>query len=183
MTKLKVSINFNSNCILSVKDTTGFGGAEGFLTQSSSPTLEGNYKLTDGYFINAVMFHKYNTDIQYTNQTDEMEHILSNDVKPVYADNFVTTNYKLPADGVYTFKRIFVISKEYYNANYPEITKAVIYYDSDEDKFFTIEGGEPVEITKAEVVNNVDTSYTGSSITYKFVSTCNLKRSRSLLGR
>lgn len=181
MTKLSIDIKFNSNCILSVKDTTGFNGANGFSNITGTPSDEGVYKLSDGYFINAVIYNRYNKDADYVNKDDEFEHILASQVKPNYADNFETKNYKLGSDGVYTFKRIFVISKEYYLANQGTFTKTVLYYDSDDEKFYEVIDNTPEEITLEDVVKNISGVYTGTFISYTFVSTCNLNRCLYLL--
>src|SRR5215217_1471132 len=135
MTKLKININFNSNRILSIQDTTGFGGSEGFFLESSSPTGEGNYKLSNGYFVNLVVYHRYNTNSVIVNPNDLPYYIESADVSTTYANNFSTYNYTLAKDGVYSFKRIFVISKAYYLANINTITKEIVYYDPDLNKF------------------------------------------------
>jgi len=173
MTKLKININFNSNCILSIQDTTGFGGANGFVIESGTPTLEGDYKLSNGVFIDTVIYNPYNRDTQILNPLEEVISLTTSEVKPVYADNFETKYYTLAKDGVYTFKRAFVITKAYYLANIGNITKTAYYYDP-ETGFYYNSANEVVELKDLVLLMGNDT--TGSITSYKFISTCYLNK-------
>lgn len=182
MAKIKTNINFSNSCILSLTDTTGFksvSNLDGFVAEDGTYDDFNDYKVSDGYFINLLIYHKYYGDPKLLNPNDLYFHINSIDVKPVYADNFSTNNYTLTKDGVYTFKRVFVITKQFYEDNLDTgrfDDKEVIYYDPDLGAFYEVTEGTPDEITITDVANKFSNKHAGSVAQYKFVSTCYLNK-------
>lgn len=184
MTKLKIDINFNSSCILTVKDTTGYGG-DGFtdltlipLEIPAEPSTP-NYSMTNGYFINAILYHRYNGAPQLIN-TNEQPLLITNPAE-VYANNFTAKSYTLKKDGVYSFRRLFIISKDYYLANSESITTKVFYYDATTTKYFKVDSKVTTEVELYDVVNETNLTTTGAVVSYKFISTCYLNRCLYLL--
>lgn len=184
MTKLKIDITFNSSCQLSATDITGFksgSNTDGFILENATPSAEGDYKISNGYFINAIFYHQYIGSATLLDSNEPYEHITTGNVSPTYSNNFLTKNYTLKKDGVYSFKRVFIISKAFYLANIISITKDVIYYDPVEDDFVSVVDGVTTVINKKSAINAISAETTGSIIAYKFISTCYLNKCRYLL--
>lgn len=179
MTKLKIDITFNSSCMLAVKDVTGFE-EEGFLPEDAEPIL-GSYKLSDGYFLNAVIYNRYNCNSTIVNSGENLTYFKPEDVDPVYTNNFTQDIYHLKKDGVYTFKRLFIISKAYYLANIDSFTNTVIYFDPEESKFIKVGSPDNTVLTLKEVVSQININTTGLVTVYKFISTCYLNKCLYLL--
>lgn len=184
MTKLTIDVALDANANLTIKDTTGFTsdinltGFSGTVPNSSLgqfPLTLGvtasneEYDLTDGYFINVLMYNKYNTnpvilDIAY----EKIEDVNYTD----YNVNFVPKVYKLGQDGVYSFRRYFIISKEYYDAQGVKPIGS-IYYDGT-TLFKTITGEIPVAYLTTTFITDNPTVFTGIVVKSKFVATAYL---------
>jgi len=183
MVKIKTTIDFNSNCILSVDEATGFKSTEnpfGFTLAADAATGD-NYHITDGYFIDVIISHKYKCDPVVIPVTLVPELIISPSL--TYVDNFNTVSYKLPKDGVYSFKRMFIISKNLYEYRQGGFGgKQVIYYDSAVAKYYIVsDNNEISEIGFNDVALLYSSSQSGAVGTSKFVSTCYLNRCLYLL--
>ena len=176
MTKLKVSVDLNNVCTLSVTDTSGFYDSVtnpfGFLPEANSdPVAADIYKLSNGYFFNLILYNKYNTDAVLTNTSEVIKKVIT--VDPVYANNFPADTYKLTQDGSYTIKRFFLISDVFYNANKSGslFTGKVIFY-TDGTAIYHVISGVGVPITFLEFLTEDISTFTGLVLNTSFISTC-----------
>lgn len=183
---LNADIEFSNNCILSITDTTGFKSENinGFLA-TGSPNQQDEYHITDGYFVNAIFYNKYVGEPLFINKSTSLYEVTI-PVEPVYEDNFNTDYYTLNKDGEYTIKRIFIISKEYYDNMVfinPSFfgSKIVFYYDKIENLFYEIVDDFPVETKLEDIITRYSNSNTGGFMTQRFVSTCLLNKCLYLL--
>jgi len=179
-TKTKTTINIGSDdcTIITVTDISGFydsvNNPTGFLQENSSP-IAGSYKLTDGYFLDIVLYNKYGVAPTLVNTTENFVKITT--VDPVYTNNFIPTVYKLPQDGSYSLIRLFLISDVFYNANKTSglfTGKSIYYFDG--DKIYRVNNGVSTSVTIYELVASDLTNVTGAATTTTFVFICYLNQ-------
>lgn len=185
MSKIKADLNFTSDCVLTIKDTSGFrsdSNPDGFLRPEDVVTTVNDFKLTDGYFVNVILYNKYVGEPYVMNAKESITKIV--DVQTEYQENFTDRTYHLEKDGVYTVKRLFVISKEYYltNIGSPLFTgKEVIYFDEEDYYYYRVTTNGLEKLTAVQLGLEFSSINVGLLNTYKFVSTCNLNRCNYLL--
>lgn len=179
MTKLKYTTTLDDSCNLTVTDTSGFYDAgtnvTGFLPESDSgsPTF-GVYKLSQGYFINVLLYNKYNTSPIVSNSTENFS-IVGLPIDATYANNFTPTIYNLTNDGTYTLKRFFIISDVYYNAVHTTgvFNSKDVYY-TDGTTITYISGSTPTPVTLAVFLASNLQNATLLETDLSFISTCKL---------
>lgn len=179
MLQLKLETQFNNYCELTIEDTTGFISGEnpnGFLQEGVVPSANNQHHISDGYFFNILSYNGYNCNPVILNPTDAPIRVNSLDVEPIYEDNNFSYTYNLKKDGLHVFTRIFVISKAFYEMKNPSFfeTRTVVYYDPAEDKLYRIENSVPVEITKYQLLIELNSNWTGDYEQISLLSVCHL---------
>ncbi len=190
MLKLKTNVNVDTGCILSAADITGFKSSEnleGFTPEGSALDTVDDYHISDGYFLDALLFEAFDSTITLVNSFN-VDSILTGDVSSTYINNFPSTFYQTNRDGIFYFKRLFVISKVFYDANKASgrfDNKTVIYYSPLDNKLYTVLNNSQIEVTLESAAKAY--TYTGTKPTTgayystKFVSTCFLNKCFYLL--
>lgn len=169
------------DCDFLLNDDTGFNTSNpgGFLPEGSSPFLN-DYRLSDGYFVNTIS--RYNLDSSLTLlYVSEPFHIRSGEVDTDYSINFPTLVLKDVPDGKLLFKRVFIISKDFYEAGSHDPSKTVIYYDVEQGVYQILEDGEVKHICLSEFIYSFDENYVGGYSEVILFSSCNLKKCYSKL--
>jgi hypothetical protein len=176
MTTLQLTVAIDTACNLTVTDTTGYYNAStnigGFLPETDVSALAaGIYKMSYGYFLNVVLYNKYNVAPIISNATESF--FRPTVFTAVYADTFTPTIYTLTLDGSYTIKRIFLISLAFYNANKAGslFTGKTIYY-TDGINIFSVTAGVATQITVTVFLAADLTAFTGVIASSSFISTC-----------
>lgn len=172
MTKLKFNLVLGDDCALKTQDITGFttDNATGFYPESTVTVPKDSYKITQGYFKTVVLYNKYGLSPIIVNPNEPFVQKIT--VDPDYQTNFPPTTYDLSQDGVFTIKRIFVISKTFYDAESTtgRFDGRVIFY-SDGTRIFKVIDGVAVETTVLDFAYTTDL-IVGMITNLKIVSTC-----------
>lgn len=179
MTGLKVTLAIDDLCNLTVTENSGYYDVDtnptGFLPESNidAPTF-GVYKLSQGYFINILLYNKYNTSPIVTNATEGF-YTVTQPSSSTYANNFTPTVYALTSDGTYTLKRYFIMSDVYYNAvvGTSVFTGHDVYY-TDGTSIYQVISGTPTIITVAIFLSANLANATVVDVDTSFISTCEL---------
>lgn len=179
MTKLNYTVALDDYCNLTVTDTSGYydsvNNPNGFLPETNTDTPAfGLYKLSQGYFLNVLLYNKYNVAPIITNSTEEFYHVPSS-VSSTYANNFTPTIYALSADGTFTLKRIFIISDTYYASvvNSGIFAGHDIYY-TDGTVISFVTSGVPAPVSISVFLNANTSNATVMELDTAFISTCKL---------
>jgi hypothetical protein len=179
MTKLKYTLAIDDSCNLTVTDTSGYYDAgtnpTGFLTESNTDSPQFNvYKLSSGYFLNILLYNKFNVAPIIANATEGFSAV-TQPADATYSDNFTPTIYNLTNDGTYTLKRFFIISEDYYNSvvGTGVFNGHVVYY-TDGTAISVITDGDPVTVTIAAFLAASMTNATVLETDTSFISTCKL---------
>lgn len=179
-------------CQIDINDNTGFypDVATGFLTDNAA-RLPDYFKLSDGYLFNLILDARYNGDDKIYNASEPIVNIIpsieTGTPNPTYEELLLDRGYSLSKDGSFTIKRLFVISKYFYEQfileNVVTTTKTIIYYDEEVNTFFRVEaGGELVPLCLVELAKTFDQDvHFGLETSYKVFSICNLKKCFYLL--
>ena len=79
MITLNIDVEFNRDCVLTVTDDTGFKttNSTGFVPEAGTRSGQNDYKISDGYFLDVIVYHKYNCDWQVVNPNTQKIHIQS----------------------------------------------------------------------------------------------------------
>lgn len=179
MTKLKIDVQLDASCLLTVTDISGFydsvANVNGFLPESSTdPVVAGSYKISNGYFIDLIIYNKYNVAPSLINVNEPFYKVTS--VDPVYANNFVPSTYSMLTDGTYTVTRVFMISDVFYNANRTSgiFNGKTIYYTDGANIYLVASDSTSTVITlPVFAVTNLVNSTT-LSVSSTFISVCQL---------
>lgn len=175
MTKLKFNLTTIDPCGISIQDVTGFvsgSNTEGFVAEGAGSIPVDSYKISNGYFKTVVLYEKYGVEPIIINPFEEFVHIPTGEVDPVYANNFPDQEYLFSQDGVFTIKRIFIISEEFYQAESSgsRFDDKSVYY-TDGATIYKVVDDEPIVVSVAEFITNVD-PYVGMITNITIVSTC-----------
>jgi len=177
MTTLALNITLDNGCNLSVSDTTGFYNGStnltGFLPESNESSLVLNtYKLSQGYFLNILLYNKYASTPVIVNTSDSF-YTVPQPTNVTYANNFPSTSYKLTLDGSYTLTRYFIPSLTFYTANYTNsIFNSINMFYTDGTNLYNVISGTPTIISITAFINtNLNTSNCISTSS-SFISTC-----------
>lgn len=168
MTNLKFTIALDNDAILKITDTTGFVNtdATGFALQDETNIPIGSYKLSDGYFIDVITYNKYNAEPIIVLKSD---YVKVTQLSTTYASNFKVGVYKLTQDSIYTAMRIFIMTKEFYNAERltGRFANKTVYY-SDGTAAYKVVSGTPVKIELKDLINSskLDTTILFTSNTF-----------------
>lgn len=188
MLTLKTAVGFdNCECTITVTDSTGFQPVEpeGFVEEGQPLITINDFRLSDGYLFNVLLRSAYNGKNTIVNKEEAIFSIDPNDVDPVYENNFPTKQYNLEGDGTFYLKRLFVVSRNFYESLNPSLLtgKTVVFYDEDELKFYKVVAGEEEEIQLSDLAFEFTSSYLGAFTSHKLFSICFLKRCYYLLQR
>ena len=179
MLQLSITNTFSNACVLDIEDTTGFIGtvASGFVPEDGTTSDADSFKISEGYFLNFLVYKPYNCD-PYVIKHEEYQYT---DIEPVYADNDFNYSYTMTKDGRYTFYRFFIISKIFYLSKPSSFFtgKQVIYYDG--SNVYAVINGLATPITKITLLDYIETNFTGSYISYNFLSLCEIQKMNLLL--
>lgn len=190
MLKLFTNIGFDDcNCAVTVQDMTGFqvDNPDGFFPSDQRPPYNTvDFKISDGYLFNVILKYKYNGSVEIVNLNEPILNINDADTDPVYQENFQVMQYSLPQDGTYVIKRLFIVSRAYYeliSSIAPD--KTLVFYDEDEMKFYqsTGIGGVETEIDLLDLAIEFNSNYVGAHTSHKLFSTCYLKQCHFKLQR
>ena len=176
MTTIVSTITQNTNCSLSILDTTGFNNGTtittGFLPESDSSALALNtYKLSQGYFLNIIFYNKYAVTPIILNPIEPITNVVS--VDSTYSNNFTAKFYSLVLDGSYTVTRYFIPSLTFYTANssnaiYTDITQ----FYTDGTTIYKVISGTPTAISISTFATTSLTNTNCISSNVSFLSTC-----------
>lgn len=191
MLKLESNIGFDGcECTVTQQDATNFKTErdDGFYEESVSIPYDGvDFHISDGYLFTVILRSKYNGEVELVNKNELIRNIPTSEVDPVYEKNFPVVKYTLPQDGLFTIKRLFVVSMDYFNNMLDEDVydqdKVLVYYDEDRESFFKVEQGLEVEIDLVDLAVEFDNNYLGSYVSHKIFSTCYLKQCNFKLHR
>lgn len=177
MTALKTTITLDDTCGLTVTDISGYydvdSNATGFLLESNTDDVTfGVYKLSYGYFINVILYNKYNSEPIITNTTEDF-FAVAQPSNATYANNFTPTKYTLTKDGSYTIKRFFVISDDFYTAHADDgiFDEKIVYY-TDGTSIYKVTDSVPTQITFSAFLDASFTTATVLEIDSILISTC-----------
>ena len=188
MLVLKTAVGFdNCECTVTVTDSTNFQptDAEGFVQEGSAlPTID-DFHISDGYLFNVLLKTSYSGKNSIINKDEYIYNIPSSDVDPVYEENFPTKQYSLEGDGTFYLKRMFVVSRTFYESLSPSLLtgKTVVFYDDSDLKFYKVVSGVEEEIQLVDLAAEFTSSYFGAFTSHKLFSICFLKRCYYLLQR
>lgn len=179
MTKLNYTITLDDNCNLTVTDTSGYydvdANPNGFLLEgdTDSPVFN-TYKLSQGYFINVLLYNKFNVAPLIVNSSEGFASVTQPSAD-TYSDNFTPTVYNLTNDGTYTLKRFFIISDVYYAAvvDTGVFNSHDIYY-TDGTTIMQVIDSTPNAVTVATFLAANLTNATVLELNTAFISTCKL---------
>src|SRR5690606_219947 len=134
MLTLKTAVGFdNCECTITVTDSTGFQPVEpeGFVEEGQPLITIDDFHLSDGYLFNVLLRSAYNGKNTIVNKEEAIFSIDPNDVDPVYENNFPTKQYNLEGDGTFYLKRLFVVSRNFYESLNPSLLtgKTIVFYD------------------------------------------------------
>lgn len=174
MSKLKFNLTLGSSCALTIQDITGWVGStnlDGFYQDSASVVPKDSYKIKQGYFKNVILYNKYGAAPVVVNSTESFRIILDED--PTYSVNFPPEVYALTQDGVFTIKRVFIITEEFYNLEKltTRFDDRKIYYSDGVGIYYVDGSAPPVLVTMTQFLDNID-PFVGMVSTIKIVSTC-----------
>lgn len=173
-TKIKFNLTLGDSCNLTITDTTQYyqiqNNPTGFYAETEPSQPIDTYKLSQGYFKNVIVYNKYAQKPFIVNTNEIFKRIIS--VDPIYDNNFVPDIYNLSQDGVFTIKRVFIISEEYYNAQKTtgRFDGRIIYY-TDGTIIYIVDNGVATPTTMLDFISN-DDAFIGIIGTVKIVSTC-----------
>lgn len=177
MTTLKFTIDLATDCDLKITEITGYKSIQnenGFLKEDETTRTFGDYKLSEGYFIDLLTYNRYKKAPIIVLKS-KLTKLNSEDINEVYDLNFNPYVYNLSQDSIYTFTRMFIISKEFYESNvsggmFDGVT--VIYSDGTNIYKETGEGLVKITVGQLAVEDKTDSTVLSSSTT--FVSTCHM---------
>jgi hypothetical protein len=179
MTKLKINVALADSCALTITDASGFfddtTNVNGFLLETDSSDLTLNtYKISQGWFLNVLLYNKYAATPIISNPSDTFYNVPTGVVdNNTYANNFIPSIYQLIQDGTYTIKRFFIPSLEFYTANSDNsIFDGVDMYYTDGDQIYFIISGTPTVISILDLLNANLLTSNCISTSATFVSTC-----------
>ena len=179
MTTLKYTLAIDDSCNLTLVDTTGYydvsTNTTGFLPEANTDSpVFGSYKLSQGYFINILLYNKFNVSPIISNATEGFYPVPQPSAS-TYADNFQDMIYALSLDGTYTMKRFFIISDVYYNAVKDSgiFTGHDVYY-TDGTTITWVNGSTLVPTTIAVFLTSNLANATVLETDVSFISTCKL---------
>lgn len=181
MLQLSITSTFDNSCTLNVEDVTDFIGnsIDGFIPEGSPTDNSDSYKISEGYFINFLVYKPYNCDPYVIKE--EVFSYNSVDIESVYAENNFTNTYTMTKDGRYTFYRFFVISKIFYLSKPSNFFtgKTIIYYDG--TSLYVVNNNISTTINKINLLDYLESNITGSYIDYNFLSLCEIRKMNLLL--
>src|SRR5690606_29402034 len=133
-----------------------------------------DFHLSDGYLFNVLLRSAYNGKNTIVNKEEAIFSIDPNDVDPVYENNFPTKQYNLEGDGTFYLKRLFVVSRNFYESLNPSLLtgKTIVFYDEDELKFYKVVSGSEEEIQLSDLAFEFTSSYLGAFTSHKLFSIC-----------
>lgn len=177
MTKLNFTLTLDDACNLTATEITGYYDVSsnpfGFLPEANSDALTyGIYKLSYGYFLNVLLYNKFNVTPIIANSAEGFYKV-PNSISSTYANNFTPTVYSLTSDGTYTFKRFFIISDTFYNANVSLFSGHDVYY-TDGTTIFNVLSGIATPITVTAFINATLSNASIVELDNIFISTCKL---------
>ena len=188
MLVLKTAVGFdNCECTITVTDSTGFQPTtpEGFIAEGQALPTINDFHISNGYLFNVLLKSTYNGKNIVVNKEEAIVNIDSGDVNPIYEENFPTKQYNLEGDGTFYLKRLFIVSRDFYESLSPSslTNKTVVFYDEDLLKFYKIVNNNEEEIQLADLAFEFTSSYLGAFTSHKLFSICFLKRCYYLLQR
>ena len=176
MLQLSIDSTFNNSCVLNIEDTTGFIGdvETGFVAEENTTLNADSFKISEGYFINFLVYKSYNCD-PYVIKEEKFSYN-TDDIESTYSENEFSHTYNISKDGRYTFYRFFVISKIFYLSKPSSFFtgKTVIYYDG--SGLYVIINGLATAIKTIDLLDYLEIDFTGSYIDYNFLSLCEIKK-------
>lgn len=186
MLKLETVVSFNNcDCNITVTDNTGFQPTleEGFIQEGSSLPSIDDFHISDGYLFNVLVKASYNGTNTIVNTDESIYNIPSGEVDPVYSNNYPSKRYDLDGDGMFYLKRLFIVSRSFYESMDPLVLedKVIVFYDEDELKFFKVESSVEEEIQLVDLAMSFTSTYFGAFSSHKLFSTCFLKKCYYLL--
>lgn len=181
MTAIKTTVTLDSLCTLTVSDISGFydsgTNVTGFLVETDVSAIALNkYKLSQGYFLNVLLYDKYSATATVSNPSETSITIATNVVdNTTYSNNFIASTYPLVKDGTYTLSRFFIPSVAFYNANHTNAiyTGKTMYY-TDGTSIYQVITGTPTVITLATFLAASLTNSNCLVTSTTFISTCNM---------
>jgi len=178
MIKLKFNIALTEDCNLTITDTTGFttDNETGFIEEDAEITPVGDYKLSDGYFLDVLTVNKYN-DQPVVVLTGDYIHKNAEDVVPVYANNFTPSLYTLTEDSTFTINRYFIMSEEFYNQEVAtdRFLDKLVYYTNGTD-VYKVNSGDAVKVSSFDLFMQDQTDSTNLYTKLTFSSTCYIRK-------
>lgn len=178
MTKLKYTIELSQDCDLIITDTTGFStdNNTGFTLENALTTPIGDYKLSNGYFLDVITVQRYNGNTIAV-LTGNFINIPTSDVVPIYANNFVSSDYILSQDSTFIVNRFFIMSKVFYDQekSTSRFNGLTVYY-TDGTTIYKVVNDVATPITVAKLISESETESTNLITKTTFVSICYLKK-------